>query len=127
MSATACSDICTGDLNKKIDVFARNNAGTPDGQGGITASADVDKLTNIWASVKPRVLEEVFENGQVRGINIQEVVFRYSAAAAALDLNKLKVRFPSGGAREFEVLSAINLESANRYFFLKCKELPANG
>lgn len=76
------------------------------------------KIGDIWASIKPLAMREVFKHHQVDSQITHRITIRYRNDVRP-EMRLVK------GTRIFEIISVLNEKERNRWLLLECHERPA--
>ena len=103
-----------GDLNKRLVIEDLDSS--PDGAGG----SDINwiQFANVWAKVKPRHQSEKLFADTVTSTTSHLITIRY------LQGLRPRMRFVDG-TRQFEILSIVNVDEADKWLSCLCQEKPA--
>lgn len=106
--------ICIGELNKRLVI--EDLATTPDGAGG----SDVSwiEFASVWAKVRPRYGSEKLFADAITSTTTHIITIRYLTGL------RPRMRFVEGG-REFDILSIVNVDEADKWLSCLCRERPA--
>jgi len=122
---TANRFVSAGDMQALIDFIEPDAAGTSDGMGGITNTADTAALENVPAMIEPVQQMKVHEGDAIRGVADHRITIRYDDQVGALNLysGSLLVKY---GSRYFEILSAVTPGDRQTIYEMLCREVNYN-
>lgn len=110
--AKVCDKSSPSSFRHRVEVQAVST--TSDGQGGVSESWDTIKT--VWASIKPVRAYEKFQAMQLETPITHKITMRFQDGITTAK----RLLY---GTRIFHIVEVINIDDANVYLNLTCKEI----